>query len=165
MPVCGFRDVCFGPENPGEVMNWRHLALLVATVLAGTALLGDGDAGAREGRRRQPQQEQPELDITGLNPDVVRKSFLGTWNDQLGRFWFTIEDISGDDVRSAQFHLAHLKKGHIEGNRLTLISVSCVPFIGCYDYMIDGKLITLSRMDMHATDETGDTVHFVLVRK
>jgi len=146
-------------------MNARHLALLLATVLAVTALLGDGDAGAREGRRRQPQQEQPELNVSGLSPDVVRKSFVGTWNDQLGRFWFTIGDISGDQVRSAQFHLAHLKNGHIEGNRLTLVSVSCVPLIGCYDYMIDGRLITLSRMDMHATDETGDTVHFVLERK
>jgi hypothetical protein len=105
------------------------------------------------------------LDVTGLNPEVVRKSFLGTWNDQLGRFWFTIDDIAGDQVRSAQFHLAHLKNGHIEGNRLTLVSASCIPLIGCYDYTIQGKLLTLSRMDMRATDETGDTVQFVLVRK
>ena len=103
--------------------------------------------------------------MTGLNPDVVRKSFLGTWTDQLGRFWFTIDDIAGDQVRSAQFHLAHLKDGHIQGNRLSLVSVSCVPLIGCYNYMIEGKLLTLSQMDMRATDEGGDTVRFTLVRK
>jgi hypothetical protein len=148
-------------------MKSRHLALLLGVVAAGTTLLGDGNAGARErsSTRRQPQQEQPGLDVTDLNPDVVRKSFLGTWNDQLGRFWFRIDDIAGDQVRSAQFYLAHLKNGHIAGNRLTLISVSCVPLIGCYDYMIDGKLISLSRMDMQATDEGGDTVHFILTRK
>ena len=145
-------------------MSLRHLSVLFAVVAAGTALLSDSNAGAREGRRREPQQ-QAELDVRGLDPDVVRKSFLGTWNDTLGRFWFKIDDIAGDQVRAAQFRLAHLKDGHIEGNRLTLVSVSCVPLIGCYDYMIDGKLITLSQMDMHATDETGDTVHFILVRK
>ena len=48
---------------------------------------------------------------------------------------------------------------------LTLRSASCVPLVGCYDYTIDGKLITPSRMDMHATDDAGETVHFVLVKK
>jgi len=145
-------------------MSRRHLATLLGLVAAAIWLC-DGDAGAREGRRREPQQQQPELDVRGLDPDVVRKSFLGTWNDTLGRFWFEIDDIAGDQVRTAQFRLAHLKNGHIDGNRLTLVSASCVPFIGCYDYTIDGKLIALGRMDMHATDETGDTVHFILVRK
>jgi hypothetical protein len=61
--------------------------------------------------------------------------------------------------------MAHLENGQIEGNRLTLVSMSCVPLIGCYSYTIQGKLLADSRMDMRATDETGDTVHFVLVRK
>jgi hypothetical protein len=146
-------------------MDRRRLPLLFVSLAAAMALLADGDAGARERSSTRRLQEQPGLDVTGLNPEVVRKSFLGTWNDQLGRFWFTIDDIAGDQVRSAQFHLAHLKNGHIEGNRLTLVSASCIPLIGCYDYTIQGKLLTLSRMDMRATDETGDTVQFVLVRK
>src|SRR5215468_10800136 len=149
----------------GKIMNGRRLALLLASLAAVTVLLADGDAGARERRSTQKPKEQAQLDVSGLNPDEVRKSFLGTWSDELGRFWFTIDDIAGDQIRSAQFHLAHLKNGHIQGNRLTLVSASCIPLIGCYDYTIDGRLITLSRMDMRATDETGDTVQFILVRK
>ena len=146
-------------------MSGRNLALLFASLAAAAILLTDGNAGARERRSRAAPKEQAELDVSTLNPDAVRKSFLGTWSDELGRFWFTIDDITGDQVRSAQFHLAHLKNGHIAGNRLTLVSASCIPLIGCYDYTINGKLITLSRMDMRATDETGDTVQFILVRK
>jgi len=149
----------------GKIMNGGRLALLFATLVAATVLLADGDAGARERRSTQKPKEQAQLDVSGLNPDDVRKSFLGTWSDELGRFWFKIDDITGDQVRSAQFHLAHLKNGHIEGNRLTLVSASCIPLIGCYDYTIRGKLLTLSQMDMRATDETGDTVQFILVRK
>src|SRR6516225_1323096 len=102
-------------------MSRRHLATLLGLVAAAIWLC-DGDAGAREGRRREPQQQQPELDVRGLDPDVVRKSFLGTWNDTLGRFWFEIDDIAGDQVRTAQFRLAHLKNGPIDGNQLTLVS-------------------------------------------
>jgi hypothetical protein len=143
-------------------MNRKSLLLFLAIAIA-TTVFAFGDASARQGRREP--QSQPELDVSKLNPETVRKSFLGTWNDNLGRFWFTIDDIAGNQVRTARFHLAHLKNGHIDGNRLTLVSRSCVPLVGCYDYNIDGRLITLSRMDMHATDETGDTVHFILVRK
>jgi hypothetical protein len=149
----------------GKIMNGRRLTVLFASLAAATVLLADADAGARERRSRTAPKEQTELDVSTLSPDAVRKSFLGTWNDELGRFWFTIDDIAGDQVRSAQFHLAHFKNGHIQGNRLTLVSASCIPLIGCYDYTIDGRLITLSRMDMRATDETGDTVQFILVRK
>jgi len=144
-------------------MHSKQLFVLLA-VLAIANAFGFGDASARQGRR-QPQENQAELDTKNLNPEVVRKSFLGTWNDQGGRFWFAIDDIAGNQVRSARFHLAHLKNGRIDGNRLTLVSRSCIPLVGCYDYNIDGRLTTLSRMDMHATDETGDTVHFILVRK
>ena len=145
-------------------MDRRRLPVLVVSLVAAMTLLAV-DAGARERASTRRPTEQPGLDVTGLDPEVVRRSFLGTWSDQLGRFWFTIDDIAGDQVRSAQFHLAHLKSGHIEGNLLTLVSASCIPLIGCYDYTIRGKLLTLSRMDMRATDETGDTVQFTLVRK
>lgn len=144
----------------------RKISVLLIVATAAAAALVAATSDARQPRRRDLQQQPAtELDITGISPDTLRKAYLGTWNDQLGRFWFTIRDISGTQVRSADFRLAHLKEGHIDGNRLALVSMSCVPLIHCYSYRIEGKLMSLSRMDMHATDETGDTVHFVLVRK
>jgi len=146
-------------------MNRSRLAIIVMVVAAST-VCGIADSNARQARRRDlQQQQQAELDTKGLSPELLRKAFIGTWNDQGGRFWFAIDDIAGTQVHSARFRLAHLKSGHIEGNRLTLVSMSCIPVIGCYSYTIEGKLLAQSRMDMHATDETGDTVHFVLVRK
>jgi hypothetical protein len=137
--------------------------MLTATV---ASVLVSADGNARQARRRDlQQQQQTELDTRGMTPEALRKSFLGTWNDQVGRFWFAINDIAGAQVRNARFRMAHLENGQIEGNRLTLVSMSCVPLIGCYSYTIQGKLLADSRMDMRATDETGDTVHFVLVRK
>ena len=146
-------------------MDCRRLPVLVVSLAVAMALLADAGAGARERASTRRPKEQAGLDVTSLDPDVVRKSFLGTWSDQLGRFSFTIDDIAGDQVRRARFHLAHLKNGHIEGNSVTLVSASCIPLIGCYDYTIRGKLLTLSQMDMRATDETGDTVQFTLMRK
>jgi hypothetical protein len=146
-------------------MNRRLVTIaLFAAMMVPVLLATDGTA--RQARRRDlQQQQQTELDITGMSPDALRKSFIGTWDDQGGRFWFTIGDITGDEIRSARFRLAHLKSGRIEGNRLTLLSMSCVPIVGCYSYTIRGTLLAHSQMDMRATDETGDTVHFVLIRK
>jgi len=155
-------------------MNRPQLAVLIAALAIAMAMLGFGDSSARERRGGQRQEKQAESDlnahrgegdVSSLSPEALEKAFVGTWNDEHGRFWFTIDDVAGNQVRSAQFYLAHLKDGHIEGSRLTLNSMSCVPLVGCYDYKIDGKLITPKRMDMHATDEAGETVHFVLVRK
>jgi hypothetical protein len=135
-------------------------------VLTALAVLAASASDARQARRRdRPQQQQTELDVTGISPEALRNAYVGTWNDQGGRFWFAIDDIAGTQVRSAEFRMAHLKDGHIEGNRLTLVSMSCVPLIGCYSYKIQGLLLNGSRMDMHATDDAGETVHFVLVRK
>jgi len=147
-------------------MNRAHVAVWLAAVAIAMALFALDDASARQGgRRERERQAQPEIKTLNLSPEEARKSFLGTWNDELGRFWFTIDDIAENQVRSAKFHLAHLKSGHIEGGQLTLLSASCVPLVGCYGYAIDGKLIAPSRMDMHATDDAGETVHFVLVKK
>lgn len=155
-------------------MNRTHLAVTLAAVsiVTASACFEDSSARERSGRDRQEKRAQSgvntanaEGDIKALSPEALQKAFIGTWNDQLGRFWFTIDDIAGNQVRSARFYLAHLKDGHIEGDRLTLRSMSCVPLVGCYDYTIDGKLITPVRMDMHATDDAGETVHFVLVRE
>ena len=154
-----------GPIFQAERMKNKIQAVMVLAVMVASMLL-TADGNARQARRRDlRQQQETELDTIGLSPDALRKSFIGTWNDQGGRFWFTIDDIAGTEVRTARFRLAHLKNGRIDGNRLTLVSMSCVPLIGCYSYTIQGRLLAHSQMDMRATDETGDTVHFVLVRK
>ena len=121
---------------------------------------------ARQARRRERQQQQlTELNTAGLSADALRKLYLGAWNDQGGRFWFSIDRIDGMQVKSASFRMAHLQNGRIDGNRLTLLSGSCVPVIGCYGYTIKGTVMADSRMDIRGTDDSGETVHFVLVRK
>ena len=142
----------------------RTISVFVLVVTA-IAVLAASANEARERRRDRQQQQITELDITGIDTETLRNAYIGTWNDQLGRFWFAINDIAGIQVRNAQFPMAHLKEGHIEGNRLMLVSLSCVPLLHCYSYQIEGKLISLSRMDIHGTDEAGETVHFVLTRK
>jgi len=150
--------------NNGKRMKRKVLAVLIAA--AAVAILAAGDANARQARRRDLQrQEVSELDTSRMSPEALRKLYLGTWRDQGGRFWFSIDKIAGAQVQGAAFRMAHLKDGQISGNQLTLNSMSCVPLIGCYSYAIKGKLLANSNMDMRATDETGDTVHFVLVRK
>lgn len=145
-------------------MRRKIAAVLVLAVAAATVLASFADA--RQARRRDlRRQVETELDTSGMSPEALRKLYLGTWDDQGGRFWFSIDRIAGAQVQGASFKMAHLKDGRIKGNQLTLNSMSCVPVIGCYSYAIKGKLLTNSRMDIRATDETGDTVHFVLVRK
>jgi hypothetical protein len=139
----------------------------VVAFLAGmlTAVL-IADANARQARRRDRQQQQAtELDTSGLSPEALSKLYLGTWNDGTRRFWFSIDKIAGVQVEAATFHMAHFQNGRIDGNRLTLVSQSCVPAIGCYNYTIKGTLLAGSRMDIRGTDDSGETVHFVLVRK
>jgi len=143
----------------------REIAAVLVLAMAAEAVLVT-HADARQARRRDLQRQvETELDTTGMSLDALRKFYVGTWRDQGGRFWFSIDKIAGAQVQSASFRMAHLKDGQIRGNQLTLNSVSCVPLIGCYSYAIKGRLLANSRMDMSATDETGDTVHFVLVRK
>lgn len=145
-------------------MKRKVLAVLLSA--ATVATLFALDASARQARRRDLQRQvETELDTTGMSLDALRKFYIGTWRDQGGRFWFSIDKIADAQVQSASFRMAHLRDGQIRGNQLTLNSMSCVPLIGCYGYAIKGKLLTNSRMDMRATDDTGDTVHFVLVRK
>jgi hypothetical protein len=145
-------------------MKRKIAAVLVLALAAATVLASYADA--RQARRRDLQRQvETELDTSGMSLDTLRKLYIGTWTDQGGRFFFSIDKIAGVQVQSAGFKMAHLKNGRINGNQLTLNSMSCVPLIGCYSYAIKGKLLTNSRMDMRATDETGDTVHFVLVRK
>lgn len=150
--------------NNGERMKRKILAVLLSAAAVATLLAGD--ANARQARRRDlRRQDVTELDTSGMSPEALGKLYLGSWKDQGGRFWFSIDKVAGAQVQSAGFRMAHLRDGRINGNQLTLNSMSCVPLIGCYSYAIKGKLLTNSRMDMRATDETGDTVHFVLVRK
>lgn len=144
----------------------KRKALAVLLSAANAAILFAADADARQARRRDLQRQvETELDTSGMSLAALGKLYIGTWRDQNGRFWFSIDNIAGAQVQGANFRMAHLKDGHISGNQLTLNSMSCVPLIGCYSYAIKGKLLTNSQMDMRATDETGDTVHFVLVRK
>ena len=152
------------PVSVRVVMQRKIAAVLVLALAAAIALASYADA--RQARRRDLQRQAvTELDTTGMSLEALRKLYVGTWDDQGGRFWFSIDRIAGAQVQSASFKMAHLKDGYIDGNQLTLNSMSCVPLIGCYSYAIKGKLLANSRMDMRATDETGDTVHFVLVRK
>jgi len=139
-----------------------HVALL-AVMLAGVLV---ADANARQARRRDRQPQQlTELDTSALSPEALSKLYLGTWNDGTRRFWFSLDKIAGAQVQAATFRMAHFKNGHIEGNHLTLVSQSCVPAIGCYSYTIKGTLLQNSRMDIRGTDDSGETVCFVLVRK
>ena len=150
--------------NSGVRMKRKAIAVLL--LAAAVAIAFAADASARQARRRDLQRQQlSELDTSGMSAEALRKLYLGTWRDQGGRFWFSIDKIAGAQVQGAGFRMAHLRDGQISGNQLTLNSVSCVPLIGCYSYAIKGKLLADANMDMRATDETGDTVHFVLVRK
>jgi len=143
----------------------RKLFTLLLIAVTSTLLLSSS-SDARQARRRDLQQQQiTPLDTRGLSPDALRKFYIGTWNDQLGRFWFSIDKVVGEQVQNASFRMAHLRNGHIDGNRLMLVSMSCVPLVGCYSYTIQGRLLANSHMDMRATDDAGETVHFVLVRK
>ena len=139
------------------------LLLLVIVIVAGALVV---DANARQARRRDRQQQQvTELDTSGLSAEAIGKLYLGTWNDQNGRFWFSIDKFDGSQIQAATFRMAHLQTGKIDGSRLTLVSGSCVPAIGCYSYTIRGTLLEGSRMDIRGTDDSGETVHFVLVHK
>lgn len=118
-----------------------------------------------DGGRRHRAPEQGGEELKSLSPEALSALFVGTWNDQRQRWWFTIDRIEGNEIPSAQFRLAHLKSGRVDGGRLALVSQSCIPVLGCYDYRIRGTLISRTRMDMYATDDAGETVHFVLVRQ
>jgi len=112
-----------------------------------------------------------EQQVRQLDPQIL----LGTWRDDQNRFWFTIDEIVGGEVRAARFWLAHLKEGHIDGNSLTLTSESCLLFIGCYEYTHVAELIEPGSMDMHGHSETcvfnqgcreeGDVVNHILMRE
>jgi hypothetical protein len=103
--------------------------------------------------------------LAQLSPADLRMLWLGHWSDDRKRWWFTIDEIVGNDIRRARFRLAHLKQGHIEGDRLTLVSESCVVLIGCYSYTHIGRLIGQARMDMYGTDDDQTVVHFPLNRE
>jgi len=103
------------------------------------------------------------------------QAFLGTWHDDQNRFWFTIDEIAGNTVVTAQFWLAHLKSGSIDDGELTLVSESCVPLIGCYEYTHVAKMIGPEFMDMfghsaqcvfnHGCRDEGDVVNHILMRE
>jgi hypothetical protein len=96
--------------------------------------------------------ETPAPDQAQVGP-VAPQDFLGTWRDGQDRFWFTIEQIDGIEVRAARFWLASLKEGRIEGDTLTLTSRSCVPIIGCYEYTHVAKMVAPGELDMTGTSE------------
>src|SRR5205085_2172083 len=104
----------------------NRIALLLIAVTA--ASLPASGTDARQARRRDLQQQQvAELDTNGLSPAAVEKFYIGAWTDLGGRrLWFSIDKIAGGQVQSASFPMAHLKQGHIDGNRLTLVSISCL---------------------------------------
>jgi hypothetical protein len=144
-------------------MTYRLFVAVLAVVLTG--IVGDVNAADRPRRATQARLVGP----------VDPQTFVGTWNDQRHRFWFTVDRIVGNEVRAARFRLASLKSGHVDGDTLTLTSKSCVPVIGCYEYTHVGKLIGPGRMDMHGYSDpcrfaeecrkTGVVVNFVLVRE
>ena len=106
-----------------------------------------------------------------INP----QDLIGTWRDDQGRFWFTIDAVAGSEVRAARFHLASLKAGRIAGDTLTLTSRSCVLLIGCYEYTHIAKMIAPQRLDMEGHSEAcrfwgecrgkPDVVNFELTRE
>lgn len=103
------------------------------------------------------------------------QAFLGTWHDDQNRFWFTVDAIVENEVQAARFWLAHLKSGIIEDGELTLVSESCVPLFGCYEYTHVARMIGLEAMDMfghsarcvfnHGCRDEGDVVNHILMRK
>jgi hypothetical protein len=139
---------------------------LAALLIVGIALQAFQHLSAAEAADSPRQLQQ----IQQVNP----QTFLGTWRDDQNRFWFTIDEIVGGEVRDAQFWLAHLKEGHIDGDSIVLTSESCVPFIGCYEYAHVAKLVGPDSMDMrgysntcafgHGCREEGDVVNHVLTR-
>ena len=130
------------------------------------AICSLGYAGAAEDVASSPELPQSQQRDAQV--------FVGTWRDDQDRFWFTIEEIVGNKVQAAQFWLARLKHGTIEGDSLTLISESCVPLIGCYEYTHIAKMIGPGSMDMyghsgrcvfsHGCREEGDVVNHILMR-
>jgi hypothetical protein len=84
---------------------------------------------------------------------VSPQDFVGTWRDGQDRFWFTIDRIDGNEVRAARFWLAHLKQGRVDGDTLTLVSESCVPVIGCYEYTHVARMIGPGTVDMRGTSD------------
>ena len=137
--------------------HWAYLGLALSMALIGAA---------------------PDWGMAAESPGgaeaVTPQDFIGTWRDNQGRFWFTIDSISGNEVRSARFHLASLKSGQIARDTLTLTSRSCVPVIGCYEYTHIAKMVAPGRLDMEGHSEAcrfwsecrgrPDVVNFALTR-
>ena len=121
-----------------------HTRMVIAAMAASAiAVLAFGISGAAE---------TPVPDQAQIQP-VDPQAFLGTWRDGQDRFWFTIEEVDGNEVRAARFWLASLKEGQIDGDTLTLTSRSCVPIIGCYEYTHVAKMIAPGQVDMTGTSD------------
>ena len=123
------------------------------------------------GYGKAAQQRPPPQPLEGSTP----QDFVGEWRDDQDRFWFTVDEMVGNEVRAASFHAAHLKEGRVEGAVLTLTSESCVPIIGCYVYTHVATLIAPGQVDMTGHSEKcrfwpecrdgPDQVRFVLTRR
>jgi hypothetical protein len=146
-------------------MRRTRLTVTLALAAAASLLLSDGTSGAKEagGRERNPQTA--ERDVKTLSTEELREAYMGVWNDERHRWWFTITDIENNKIKGAQFRLASLKEGTINGDKLTMVSRECVIFIGCYEYRIKGTLLTPTNMDMYGTSDNNETVHFRLIRQ
>lgn len=144
----------------------KHLIAPAFSILAASTIFCAFETASAAEAQTLPNPQQ----VQQFDPDV----FLGTWRDDQNRFWFTIDEIVGSEIRAAQFWLAHLKEGRIEGNSLTLISQSCVRFIGCYEYTHVAELVGPDSMDMrgesgicvfdHGCRDEGDVVNHLLMR-
>jgi hypothetical protein len=125
-------------------------------------------------------QTEGQRDLQNMSPEELANSFLGDWRDQRNRWWFAVDEITGNandgfEVSAARFRLASLKEGHIDGDYLRLVSRSCVGIFGCYEYYIDLKLIAPNQLDMTATTDTctfeprcmteGEVAHFTMTRE
>ena len=95
--------------------------ILIVALAAATVLSSQTEA--RQARRRDAQRPPAaELDVQGMTSEEIQKLYVGTWKDQGGRFWFSIDKLSGADVQSATFRMAHLRNGRIDGAHLVLDS-------------------------------------------
>ena len=143
----------------------QKIALSMAAISISLWMLRS--AGAAEGAVSASEPPQ--------TPEYDSQAFVGTWHDDQNRFWFTIDEIVGNKVQAARFWLAHLKSGTIEDGELTLVSESCVPLFGCYEYTHVAKMIAPDSMDMfghsdrcvfnHGCRDEGDVVNHILMRE
>jgi hypothetical protein len=123
-------------------MSVRYIC--AGAVAIALAVSGLGDSRAADA--------VPSADPTPL-VQVDPQSFVGTWHDGQDRFWFTVDAIEGNQVRAARFWLASLKEGHVDGDTLTLVSRSCVPIIGCYEYTHVAKMTGPDELDLTGTSD------------